>query len=151
MLGEYNESYLPLGNLRINTHLEGDCRKYIRDLDLDTGSFQIDGNFGGLAGIAHMLLQTEEHLIKILPALPCEWKEGKVKGLRGKGDLTISIAWDKNDCIAADICTGRYDYKGRLVYGRETLEVELCAGERRRYEVVHKFFTKKLALSLDEC
>lgn len=95
--------------------------------------FQIDGNFGGLAGIAHMLLQTEEHLIKILPALPNEWEEGSVTGLRGRGDLTISISWDRRGC-RADVCAGRYAYKGEFVYCEKTEKIELCAGERKKFD-----------------
>lgn len=56
--------------------------------------FQIDGNFGGIAGIANMLVQDRNGVLKILPALPDEFKSGYVKGLRIKHKRTIDIYWE---------------------------------------------------------
>ena len=55
--------------------------------------FQIDGNFGGAAGIANMLVQDRNGVIKILPALPSEFESGYVKGLRVKNGKTVDIKW----------------------------------------------------------
>lgn len=79
--------------------------------------FQIDGNFGGSAGIAEMLLQSHDGYIHLLPALPKSWASGKVRGLKARGGYTVDITW-KNGKVS--------DY---AVHGRNTKNVKIKIGD----------------------
>jgi alpha-L-fucosidase 2 len=93
--------------------------------------FQIDGNFGGTAGIAEMLLQSHAGEIHLLPALPKAWPSGRVRGLRARGGFTVDIAWAGGGLAAADIIAMQ-NGPCRIRYGDQTLQVEAATGIRLR-------------------
>jgi alpha-L-fucosidase 2 len=66
--------------------------------------FQIDGNFGGAAGIAEAILQSQDGEICLLPALPTMWGKGCAHGLRARGGITIDLSFDSDGLMDADLC-----------------------------------------------
>jgi alpha-L-fucosidase 2 len=92
--------------------------------------FQIDGNFGGAAGIAEMLVQSHRGRIRLLPALPKAWPRGAVQGLRARGAFTIDIRWSQGALERARI-TSLDGQSAKLVYQGQSLDLEIKKGATR--------------------
>jgi alpha-L-fucosidase 2 len=101
----------------------------------DIAVFQIEGNFGGTAGIAEMLVQSHLDEINLLPALPKEWPKGHVAGLRARGGYEVDVAWNAGKLTSATI---RASVGGmcRVRYGELTGETQLPAGASATCKVV---------------
>jgi alpha-L-fucosidase 2 len=97
--------------------------------------FQIDGNFGGSAGIAEMLLQSHTDFIDILPALPAGVPEGSVKGIRARGGFELAYSW-KNGKLATLTVTSTAGNTCVLRYAGKTLSVPTQKG--KTYELADR-------------
>lgn len=92
--------------------------------------FQIDGNFGGAAAVAEMLLQSSPSEINLLPALPDAWPAGSVNGLRARGGFELDLVW-KNGKLEKVTVYGKPGGTTRLIYRDKAREIQLGAGENQ--------------------
>jgi alpha-L-fucosidase 2 len=95
--------------------------------------FQIDGNFGGAAGIAEMLVQSRVGEIELLPALPKAWASGSVKGLRARGGFDVDVTWNEGKLVQATIRSINGG-STQLRSGSVTRDVKLSKGKVFRWD-----------------
>jgi alpha-L-fucosidase 2 len=106
----------------------------------ESNIFALDGNTGGAAGVAEMLLQSQGDALHLLPALPRAWPAGSVRGLRARGGITASIFWRNGALISAVLCAD-HTTDAVVRYGPGTARVQLPAA--RRVRVVSATFRKQ--------
>lgn len=90
--------------------------------------FQIDGNFGGTAGVCEMLMQSHDDVITLLPALPEEWSEGQISGLRARGGYEVSMEWQGGKVRRAEI-TATKSGRVTVIYNGKTVKLKLKKGK----------------------
>jgi alpha-L-fucosidase 2 len=90
--------------------------------------FQIDGNFGGTAGIAEMLIQSHNGVIRLLPALPKAWSTGEFKGLCARGGFVFDLQWADGKVVKASI-SSRLGGTAKVAYNGKETEVRVKGGE----------------------
>lgn len=90
--------------------------------------FQIDGNFGGAAAVAEMLVQSNENEIRLLPALPDAWSDGSVNGICARGGFEIEMTWNDKKPEKV-IISSKNGGKTTLIFGDKKQEIVLKKGE----------------------
>ncbi len=91
--------------------------------------FQIDGNFGGTAAIAELLVQSQNEEIELLPALPSQWPTGAVSGLRARGGYEIGVTWRDGKLIDATVKSVSGNGECKISYQGKTIRLQLNPGE----------------------
>lgn len=126
-LQDGNHAYKLYGNLLKNGTLD--------NLWDTHAPFQIDGNFGGTAGVTEMLLQSHMGFIQLLPALPDAWRNGSITGICAKGNFEVSISWKEGKLEKATFLS-KSGAPCKVKYGDDELMFKTTKG--KIYEVVLK-------------
>jgi alpha-L-fucosidase 2 len=95
--------------------------------------FQIDGNFGGAAGVVEMLMQSHEGYIHLLPALPDVWSDGSVKGLCARGGFEVSMDWSDGKLEKVKVLA-KNGGKTMIKYKDQERKVELDSGQSMEFK-----------------
>lgn len=94
--------------------------------------FQIDGNFGSTAAICEMLVQSDEKRVVLLPALPKEWRTGRICGLKVRGNIKIDLSWENGELKNATVCS-KFSQTRVFVYQGKSREVQLQANKKHDF------------------
>lgn len=97
--------------------------------------FQIDGNFGGTAGVAEMLLQSHAGVIDLLPALPEAWPDGSFQGLVARGNFVVDAQWAQGKLMHAQVLSRAGGFCQIRIPGQKASEFNLQQGDRLVYSV----------------
>ena len=92
--------------------------------------FQIDGNFGGTAGVCEMLMQCDGETMHLLPALPKEWPAGEIKGIKARGNYEINLVWNNGKVSKASI-TSKNAGNLTVKYNGKQKALKFKAGETK--------------------
>lgn len=134
-LQDGNHAYKLYGNLLKNGTLD--------NLWDTHAPFQIDGNFGGTAGITEMLLQSHMGFIQLLPALPDTWQDGSVSGICARGGFEVNLSW-KDGKLAEAVVTSEKGVPCTVRYEDKTLSFKTKKGSSYRIVMDNNELKKKI-------
>ena len=134
-LQDGNHAYKLYGNLLKNGTLD--------NLWDTHAPFQIDGNFGGTAGITEMLLQSHMGFIQLLPALPDAWQDGSVSGICARGGFEVNLSW-KDGKLAEAVVTSEKGVPCTVRYEDKTLSFKTKKGSSCRIVMDNNELKKKI-------
>ena len=134
-LQDGNHAYKLYGNLLKNGTLD--------NLWDTHAPFQIDGNFGGTAGITEMLLQSHMGFIQLLPALPDAWQDGSVSGICARGGFEVNLSW-KDGKLAEAVVTSEKGVPCTVRYEDKTLSFKTKKGSSHRIVMDNNELKKKI-------
>jgi alpha-L-fucosidase 2 len=95
--------------------------------------FQIDGNFGGAAGLAEMLLQSQGNDIELLPALPSALAQGDIKGICARGGFELNFNWQNGKLQSVEVLS-KTGGVCRLRYQDKTISLNTQQGKTYRFD-----------------
>ena len=106
--------------------------------------FQIDGNFGGVAGMTEMLIQShlgspDNRIVELLPALPDSWQNGRINGVKARGDFTFDIEWKNGKLTKVSVSAGKDSVLRLKLNSRTGMPKE------KQYEITDNILTAKIS------